>query len=471
MATNTGSKQYLEVDLQAEAAYGPHASQNPGFAAGETTFGEENSSPVWRGVPIVEDGFGINPVGTRSGEVLKRNIESQAPGQLTGFDVGGALNPLACPHDKRTAYARGVFNWIMGAALSRSSNVLRSYSMRWVDPSISMQKILGAKCNQLTIEGSQDSGVIAFTSEWVAASHAAAADPGGTIAFPKKNPKTSAVTTEPDALGWAYARAYLLKGVGTTTPSIVAGLRSFSLQIANNLTPASPRVKTTLSAGVVTDTYVITEIREGEAAVSGNFVIDYVNRDMWDSLASDDELTLYVLARHAQSNALGVTDIQQSASTVTAPWDLQDGDTTITVDAGSGAVGNGQLFTADNDYGLFAGGVVLLEDQNSGTVETHPRDVGLIKTGYVNSSGDVVLDDGLDHWTPVGIALDDTFANFVLYDTAFGISVTGVKLDQAPQTGGPADVIGQDVQFTAGQTGSETATVKWIGASSANATS
>ena len=46
-----------------------------------------------------------------------------------------------------------------------------------------------------------------------------------------------------------------------------------------------------------------------------------------------------------------------------------------------------------------------------------------------------------------------------------------IRLDQAPLQGGPADVIGQDIQFTAGQTGSETAVVKWIGGSPENAVS
>lgn len=463
-----GSQQFLLVDMQAEAAYGPHASQNNGFAAGESTFGSLNGSPVWRGVPIVEDGFGISPTATRAGEAVKKNIDQQAPGQLTGFDVGGALNPLAAPYDQRTAYGRSVLNWLLGAGINRSVGVVNSYSLRWYNPNIDFQEILGAKCNTLTIEGSRDSGIVSFSSEWVAAKFSPNAYSDPSPVFPLRNPKVAAGTGEPAAIGWAFARAYLLKANEGTTPTILAELRGFTVVVNNNQVSDSPKVDTVLTAGTVTDTYVINAIREGEQSISGTFQADYVDKASWDNLTQDDQIDLVIMARHPQSRAFGITAI---GSSPVAPWDLLDGDASLTLDKGSGAVGDGATLSANNDYGLFAGGVVLIEDRSGSGPLSYSRDIGLIKTGYVQATGVVVLDDGLDHWTPVGSPLSETPGDLVLYDTAVGVRITGVKIDSSPLTGGPADIIGQDVQWTAGQFGSETSAIKWIGASPANAVS
>lgn len=476
--TTQGSKQYLEVDLQAESAFGPHATQNNGFAAGETSFAAENGSPVWRGVPIVGDGYGLNnPQSTRAGEDLKRNIDSQAPGVLTGFDVSGAVNPLAAPYDKRTGYARSLINWLLGAAINRTSaNVKRSYTNRWFTPETSREDILGAMCNTLTVEGSSDGGVLSFNSEWLAASHAPNSwptPPPSTPVFPMRTVKTASDSDQPDFRGWTFSRAYFMVDPdGTGLQQVLATIRSFSFTVNNNLTPKTPYAKSVLSATapLVTDIYVTPEITVGDMEISGNFQLDYVNVDLWNALTNDTEIEMVVLARHPQSRVFAVTTLDQGGAPGT-DWSLNGGDTTVTL---SKVTGDGTLLDADGDFGLFAGGCVMLEDTSpTGGVRDFIRGVGLVKTAYVDSSGDVVIDDGLDFWTPQATPAfpSGTASDFLLYDTALGLRITGARIDNAPQIGGPADIIGQDVNFTAGQTGTETSAFKWIAGSPANPTS
>lgn len=443
-----GSKQSLEVDLQTESAYGPYGGgDNPGFSAGESTFGVLNGSPVWRGIPIVEDGFNIGPSAQRAGENLKRNIFSQAPAQLTGFEVGGSLNPLATSFDKRTAYNRGVLNWLMGAAAMRnSSNQLRSYSMRWHTPGVSTQLILGAKCQSLTIEGSADSGIVSFSSEWVAAEHQGNAETVVTPVFPNITPQTPAGSSA-SARGWTFGRAYLLTNhLGGI--AVVGEARSVTITINNNLTPGPTKVKTTPAAGnVVTDEYKLIRIDEGEQQISGSFVVDYIDREWFTALNADTAFSVQISMRHPQSRVFGVSSVSPSAG---ATFTLLS-DTTIVLDT---ALGHGDLLTADADYNFEIGSAVMVEDVDPAkTVEAYKRDVALLKDEYKDAQNDIVTDAVQSYWSPSGIQLSTDPSRLVIYDVAAAIRINNCRIDTAALTGGPADIIGQDVAFTAGGSG------------------
>jgi len=474
-----GSRQFLEVDMQAAVAYGPQTSgQNNGFPEGETTFAQLNTSPapIWRAVPIVEDGFGLNGSANRAGESLKANIDQQRPGQLTGFDVSGALNPLAAPYDTRTNYDRSVLSWLMGAALNRSGQALRSYSMRWHSPGVSTDVILGAKCNTLTIEGSEDSGIISFNSEWVAASNDPQADAApGTIEFPHQI-TVDASDSGIDALGWVFGRAFVTTKAEDGSRVFQAALRSFTVSNNNNLTPGAPKVKTNITATGCEDVFVVSKIREGQPEISGSFVIDYTSVDFLQNLRQDKEMELWIIGRHPQSTCFQALQIQQTASDVLTGWSLVTADTTVTVDTTTGDIA-GAGTTPLDAYGLYTGGVVLIEDtEATAGFPDYSRDLALIKTGF-DGSDNIVLSNGAEYWNPVGTEFESdgttatgagTAGAFLLFDQAFGVHVDGIRLDQTPLQGGPADVIGVSVEWTAGQKSGVNSAITWITGDSLN---
>ena len=464
-----GSKQYLEVDLQAETAFGPQASDNNIFAEGESVFATINGSPLWRGVPIVEDGFGIAPTAQRAGESLKRNVAAQAPPNLTGFDVSGALNPIAAPFDKSSSYNRSLLAWLLGAAINKESESLRSYSMRWITPNVAQQLFLGCKCQSLTVEASEDSGTVAFNSEWVAASMAPTADGGGgTPVFPAAGAKTNTPGTGLNAQGWTYSRAIIYKATQSATQAStvltpIATARSVSVTMNNNLSPKAARVKTELtgSPACPVDTFVITEIREGQQEISGTMIIDYVDESEWSALNNDTILTVGLIARHPQSSVFGVVSMSPTGPT----WDDTEDPLNFVISTLDGTYCTlAPASEADDDYLLMANGALMVERQPAGAAVTaFEQDVFSISGGLDVADDQIDLDTTREYWDHMGTSFGTvTVAEYVLYDACFGIRVSGVKLDSANLTGGPADIIGQELNFTAGQFGDEASAFTWI---------
>jgi len=470
--TIAGSKQFLEVDLQADVQWGPQTAspiENNIFPAGETAFGTLNGSPNWLGVPIVEDGFGISPTAQRAGENLKRNVAAQAPPNLTGFDVSGALNPVAAPFDKSTAYNRSVCAWLLGASINKQAEKLRSYSMRWMTPNVASQTFTGCKVQSLTIEATEDSGTLSFNSEWVSASMAAAAlGTPTTPIFPTVGNQDAASGEGLNAQGWVFSRAIIYKAAqlaaqDLTVMTPIATARSLSITMNNNLSPKSARVKTQLtgSPSCPLDTFVVTDIREGQQEISGTMVIDYVDETEWTALTSDTILTIGIIARHPQSKVFGVTALSEAAPFSDA--DFSGAPLTIDLDETAGGWCDSPGAAANNDYLLAAGGAIMLEHQPAGaSVINFEQDIYSIATGY-ETAGDTITCDDRAYWKSMSTIFSDaTVTNFLVYDTTVGVRVSGVKLDSANLTGGPADIIGQELNFTAGQFGSEAAAMTWI---------
>jgi len=332
-------------------------------------------------------------------------------------------------------------------------------------------------CNSLTIEASEDSGVISFSSEWISASEAnddyETPDPSQDVAFPQKIGIDSGTATNEDALGWVFARAFLYAHASGDDPVLLATMRSFSININNNITPKAPKVKTEVTATGCQDTFVITGVREGQQEISGSFVIDYLDTTFQGYLTQDTELEMLVIAKHPQSNCFEVEDISQGTTTnyVATDWKLTDQDTIVELNEGVGAFAGNT--SPDAAFGLYQGGAIMLED-TSGVFPDYVRDIALVKTAYEgNIDESLVLDDGLDYWTPVGVEFtaEGTPAaaeDYIVYDQVLGIHITGIRIDTAPLQGGPADVIGQEVNWTAGQKSTEAAAMTWITGDSAN---
>lgn len=471
-----GSRQFLEVDMQGdgtEDGYGPQTNRNNGFSHGEDVYGTQNTVPVWRGIPIVEDGFTISGAAQRSGEAVKANITNQRPGQLTGFEVGGSVNVIAAPMDTRDAYDRSVLSWFLGAGINRDpDDGQQSYTMRWTTPGISQITVKGAKCASLTVEGSEDSGIVSFSSEWVGASFAPVTDSvTPTPVFPLANTVDDTQTPTEDAIGWVFARAYLYTVVDDAAV-FLAALRSISINVNNNLTPKAQKVQTVVSGADpwCSDTFVVTGIREGQQEISGTFVVDYTTVDYQTYLAQNTELEIALIGRHPQSGCFQptATGVEQSGGAVDAEWSLATADTTITLTTTVGSL-DAAGTAPDGAFALDVGGAVLIED--TGTTAGFPsfdRDVGVIKTAFETSGDTLVIDAGGEYWTTIGVPFesnatpDSEGANFILYDQAFGIHVTGVRIDTAPLQGGPGDIIGQEINWTAGQGSTVSSAITWV---------
>jgi hypothetical protein len=496
MAT-IGSRQYLEVDLRGPSEYGPFTEgataspqgENNSFARGEINFGTLNTTPIWRGVPIIEDGFNLWPTAQRAAENLKRNIQNQAPPTLTGFDVNGTINALAAPLDKRfvtddnnaRTYQRSLLAWMLGAGLNRKANELRSYSMRWVTPDISVQTFTGCKINVLNIEADKDAGTLTFSADWLGASHSPAADPGNLVTprFPRPGARVLNDTSEnlaEVAVGWTFSRAQLWLGDQTGDASaatgerfLIANVRSITISNNNNLDPQATVVRTVLDGvtGCPTEEFVITGFREQASEISGTMVVDYIDVNNWQRLNDDSLLMLGISGRHPQSGIFGV-----SAGIPAAPFDFRTAQTlTVADNEGNYCVGRPTTTPATADYALVPHGAVLVENQavGLGGVANYEYDVvNLDNTGLVTAVTATITLDGSNtvgenqFWNGFGQSFTSaTSSDYVLYDNAVGIKVTGVKLDSANLTGGPTDIIGQELQFTAGQFGSEPSAITW----------
>ena len=113
-----------------------------------------------------------------------------------------------------------------------------------------------------------------------------------------------------------------------------------------------------------------------------------------------------------------------------------------------------------------AHGAIMVERQPPGAAVTaFEQDIFSIgPTGGYDIADDIVTTEtGHAYWQHMGTSFGSiTTAQYVIYDAVFGIRVSGVKLDSANLTGGPADIIGQELNFTAGQFGSEAAAFTWI---------
>lgn len=461
-----GSKQFLEIDLGSETAWGPHATTNNAFAAGESSFGSQNGSPNWLALPVVDDGFTVQSTPQRAQENLKANIEVQRPGAFVGFDTSGAINILAAPNDRGTGFDRSLLSWLLGSAINRSSGAMRSYSGRWHTPTVSTESFEGLMCNSLTIEGSQDNGSISFNSEWIAAGWTPADDVVATPKFPNKQGVDDTRTGE-DVVGWAFARAVLMRQVSGGAWEPVATARSFTINVNNNLEPQAQKVKTFINAdGDAEDTFVLTKVRIGEQTVGGSFVIDYTTNEFNTALREDQTLALAVIGRHPQSAVFQCSDILNDTTSlsVAAGWKLTDSAMTLEFDPTKGALKAGGA-SDTGAWGLFAGGAIMVENTNQ-TFPDYARDVVLIAQAYDGPGNqDITTKRTTNYWTPLGIVMDGgvpDFSKYLVYDQVFGIKVTGVKLDSAVKEGGPADIIGQNVQWTAGQVSGATTPIQWV---------
>lgn len=460
-----GSLQSLEVDLQAESAYGESAQKN-GFAAGETTFGALNGAPAWRGIEILDDGFGLAASMQRNNQAIKANLQVQRQGEIVGIETTGSINPVAAGLDKRTAYDRSPIAWILGSALNRdaTTNELRSYSMRWHTPNVSTETFLGCKVQSLTVEASEDNGTVDFTSEWISAAYSIANDVAASPIFPQQLLQTTADTGGSPGTGWTFSRAYVLID-GTA----IATIRSLSVTVNNNLEPSSPKVKTEIDgAGDIIDTFVIAELREQTPSISGNIVLDYLDHTYTDLMLADTEFEVVVLARHPQSNVFGVLTLPTQAGTGT--WTLTDtGDATWQLDESVGSF-KGAGTPAAADFGLIAGGAILVENTEPASVLDYERDITVLTNAYETTGDTVIGDEGnLAYWTPVGTAFSSqTVGDYLVYDQAMGLRFTGMKIDSAPQEGGAADIIGQNLSIVGGQFDPALAPVLWVAGNAGN---
>ncbi|MFT5266627.1 MAG: hypothetical protein ACI88C_000048 [Acidimicrobiales bacterium] len=476
-----GSEQYLEVDLKADAPYGPFTNYNISFPAGESTFGVENGSPVWLGVEVIDDGFSLQATMQREAASIKANLAVQRAGQVIGVEAAGSMNAVPAAADKRSAYGttgRAVTAWILGAALNRkkSTGQLRSYSMRWTTPEISTEKFLGCKANTLTIEASEDSGTVSMSLDWIAASYQldALVDGGTGLVFPKRPPKLATDLESDAGEGWAFARAYIFsKKTNDSALTLIATARSLTITVNNNLDPAAPRVKTVISNDAtdpIQDTFVVTEFREQAIDISGSLVIDYTTDQYSRDMLSDSSIQIVLLARHPQSRAFGVTDIVQNSITVSSNWTL-DGvyDTTLTIDpfVGSYQAYNSLSVSAD-DFLLIDGNVVMLEctdpsASSEDSVSAYQRDVAVIKPSGGFDGTDVILQsEDIEWWEPLGIQMYSTdMTSYILYDQALAIHLTAVKIDTGPLEGGAADIMKQNLSFSSSQSDPDIEPIKW----------
>jgi hypothetical protein len=288
------------------------------------------------------------------------------------------------------------------------------------------------------VEASEDSGIVAFTSEWVAASMLAedgtVEDGLATPDFPftKQQVATSPIhTTGVSAQGWTFSRAilYLADSASAQADTVmvpVATARSVTFTVNNNLVPKAQRVKTILGTDdCPVNTFVVTGIREGTQEISGTMVIDYVDDTNWTRLQDDSILVMALLARHPQSGVFGLTAIGTIGTN-----DLDFGHT-FTIDAGAGEY-CGALTPANNDFMLAQFGAFMLENQDPGgtaggspgppgdvSVLDYEQDVGLVSSGLTTLNFSNV---STPFWPTVGTQFGSlAAADYVLYDTAFGI--------------------------------------------------